>query len=126
MALLSTCVAFLAPLIYLENQELIDSQIEHASHVIGQQTSQIKDITAQHTSKGFDTVKQYTGTYTAKAQEAIGSTGFGQSRQKIPQVNTGNPAVNEGDFPSAPKSDFMADPAAAPVAPVEAEGPIVA
>jgi hypothetical protein len=114
MALIGTTVAFLGPLIYLENKEVIDQQIEHASHVIGQQTTQIKDITAQHTSQGLDTVKQYTSTYTAKAQEAIGSTGFGQSRQKIPEVNSSKPVAKQSDFPTAPKSNLESDFPSAP------------
>ncbi|KIV84283.1 hypothetical protein PV11_00072 [Exophiala sideris] len=117
MSLLSTCVIFLGPLIYLENKQLIDSQLQNASNVIGHQTSQIKDLTVEHTSKGLDTVKQYTGTATAKAQELVGS-----AKQKIPQpatststgsstgisTGTGKAPVKENDFPSAPKTEFPA------------------
>jgi len=103
MSLLFTCVIFLGPLVYLENQELIDAHLENASHVIGQQTSQIKDLTAQHTSKGFESMKQYTGTYAAKAQEMVGS-----ARQKIPAPTTNKPAVDAADFPKAPQTDFPA------------------
>ncbi|EXJ90232.1 hypothetical protein A1O1_03331 [Capronia coronata CBS 617.96] len=100
VALVGTVVAFLGPLVYLENKELIDSQLQHAGHIINQQTSQIKDLTAQQTSKGLESVKQYTGTYAAKAQEVVGS-----ARQKIPSP-TATKSVNEADFPAAPKSDF--------------------
>lgn len=78
---------------------MIDSQLEHVGEIIGQQTNQIKDLTAEHTSKGFDTVKQYTGAYTAKAHDLVGN--IGASRQKIP-----TPAVKEDAFPSAPKTDL--------------------
>lgn len=100
-ALFSTIVIFLGPLIYIENKELIDSQLEHVGKIIGQQTNQIKDLTAEHTSKGLDTVKQYTGAYTAKAHDLVGN--IGASRQKIP-----SPAVKENAFPSAPKTDLPA------------------
>ncbi|KAK7887749.1 hypothetical protein LTR67_009652 [Exophiala xenobiotica] len=107
LSLLSTCVIFLGPLIYIENKEVIDAQLENAGNIIGHQTSQIKDLTAQHTSKGLETVKQYTGTATAKAQEMVGS-----ARQKIPSPTTttgsGKAPVQEGDFPSAPKTEFPA------------------
>jgi len=123
MSLLSTCVIFLGPLIYLENKEMIDAQLQNAGNVIGHQTSQIKDLTAQHTSKGLDTVKQYTGTATAKAQELVGS-----ARQRIPQPATNTTGTTgttsststtgtngtskapfpENDFPSAPKTDLPA------------------
>lgn len=102
-SLLATCIAFLGPLVYIENKELIDSRLEHAGNVIGQQTSQIKDLTAQHTSKAFESIKQYTGTCATKAQEVVGS-----ARQKIPSPTATKPAVKEADFPTAPKSDFPA------------------
>lgn len=101
MALIATSVIFLGPLIYLENKELIDAQLQHAGHVIGQQTSQIKDLTAQHTSKGLESVKQYTGTAAAKAQDLVGT-----ARQRIPSPTTGKAPVKENDFPSAPKTDL--------------------
>ncbi|KIW66277.1 hypothetical protein, variant [Phialophora macrospora] len=101
MALIATSVMFLAPLIYLENKEFIDAQLEHAGHVIGQQTSQIKDLTAQHTSKGLESMKQYTGTAAAKAQDFVGT-----ARQKIPSPTIGKAPIKENDFPSAPKTDL--------------------
>ncbi|KAL2410799.1 hypothetical protein ABEF95_001248 [Exophiala dermatitidis] len=116
VALVAANVAFLGPLIYLENRELIDAQLEHAGHIINQQTHQIKDLTAQHTSKGLESVKQYTGTAAAKAQEVVGS-----ARQKIPAPSTvagsttssnTNKPVKEADFPSAPRSDLPAQSAA--------------
>ncbi|KAJ9601912.1 hypothetical protein H2200_013582 [Cladophialophora chaetospira] len=101
MALIATSVIFLGPLIYIENKELIDGQLEHAGHIIGQQTNQIKDLTAQHTSKGLESVKQYTGTAAAKAQDLVGN-----ARQRIPSPTTGKAPVKENDFPSAPKTDL--------------------
>ncbi|KAL6246611.1 hypothetical protein RBB50_006849 [Rhinocladiella similis] len=101
LSLFFTCVVFLGPLVYIENKEVIDAQLQHAGEVIGHQTNQIKDLTAQHTSRGFETVKQYTGTATAKAQEAIGG-----ARQRIPSPTTAKPSIKEGDFPSAPKTEF--------------------
>ena len=99
-ALFSTIVLFSAPLIYIENKEVIDAQLDHAGKIIGQQTNQLKDLTAQHTSKGLDTVKQYTGAYTAKAQDLVGN--IGASRQKIPPQSP----VKEESFPSAPKTEL--------------------
>lgn len=115
MALIGTSVIFLGPLIYIENKELIDGQLEHAGNVIGQQTTQMKDLTAHHTSKGLESVKQYTGSATAKAQELVGT-----ARQRIPSPTTGkapvqdrdfpsttsNAPVRDHDFPSAPRSEF--------------------
>jgi hypothetical protein len=120
MTLLSTCVIYLAPLIYVKNKEAIDGQLEHASEVITAQTHQIKDIAGERTSKGFESVKQYTGDYAAKAQDLMGS-----ARQKIPAVGGGQskPAVKASQFPAAPKSEPVQEkqePAAAADAPIPA------
>jgi hypothetical protein len=102
MALISTCVIFLGPLIYIENKELIDGQLQQASDVIGQQTSQLRDLTAQHTSKGLDTMKQYTGTAAARAQDLVGT-----ARQKIPTPATSTKTTTqESDFPAAPRTEL--------------------
>ena len=102
LTLLSTCVIYLAPLIYVKNKEIIDGQLEHASGIITSQTNQIKDIAGEQTSKGYESVKQYTGEYAAKAQNLMGS-----ARQKIPARVGGQSksAVNESEFPAAPKSE---------------------
>jgi len=103
-ALFATSVVFLTPLVYVSNKELIDYQIQHASEVVGEQTTQLKNLTAEHTSKGLESVKQYTGDYTALASEYIG-----KSRQKIPPLANGsntNSDFNAANFPDAPKNEF--------------------
>lgn len=83
---------------------MIDQQLEHANKVVTQQTQQIREITAEQTSKGFETVKSYTGDYANLASEYIG-----KSRQKIPVINGNSTAtsdVKDGDFPKAPAVDF--------------------
>lgn len=105
-ALFATSVTFLVPLVYTQNKEFIDSQYEHVSQVVDQQTQQLKSITAEQTSKGLDTVKAYTGDYANLASEYIG-----KSRQKIPMAATNggsqsSSAVKSDDFPQAPKTDL--------------------
>lgn len=106
-ALFATSVIFLVPLVYTQNKEFIDSQYEHATNVVVQQTEQLKTITAEQTSKSLETVKAYTGDYANLASEYIG-----KSRQKIPAMPGTNGAtqstnsVKSEDFPQAPKTDF--------------------
>lgn len=103
-ALFATSVVFLVPLIYTQNKEFIDAQYEHASTIAAQQSQQLRDLTAQHTSKGLETVKAYTGEYAAVASEYIG-----KSRQKIPMPATNGNAKSghqEADFPKAPSTDL--------------------
>ena len=124
MALLSTCVIYLLPLIYVSNKELIDGHLENTGRIISEQTQQVKAMAGEHAGKGFETVKTYTNDYTNKASEYVG-----KSRQKIPampgqgqtqspiqsQSQTQDPlqsaqsAVKENDFPSAPRSELPSD-----------------
>lgn len=98
MALLSTCVLFLAPLVYVMNKELIDGHVEKTSQIVSEQAQQVKALAGEHAGKGFEAVKSYTGEYTNKATDYIG-----KSRQKIPSAQ---PAVKQEDFPTAPKHDL--------------------
>lgn len=113
LTLISTCIVFLGPLVYIQNKELIDGQLEHASGVINAQATQVKDLTAHHTSKGIESVKAYTGDYAAKASDLVGS-----ARQKIPtpatakREPTSSTSINENSFPNAPNSDLPSGAAA--------------
>ena len=102
LALLSTCVAYLTPLIYLQNQEFIDEQINHVQGVISAQAAQVKDLASEHAGKGLESMHAYTGAAAAKAQELVGT-----ARQKIPSPPLAKSrAVKENDFPAAPKTDL--------------------
>lgn len=106
LSLLGTCVIFLGPLIYVQNQEFIDEQINHASGIVSAQATQVKDLASQHAGQGFETVKAYTGAGAAKAQELIGT-----ARQNIPSPlqSKSQPAsgstIKEEAFPTAPKTE---------------------
>lgn len=110
-ALFSTFVIFLVPLVYTSNKELIDEQLAHASNVVNEQTKQVQELAAQHTSKGLESVKQYAGDYGSVASDYIY-----KSRQKIPLPaangsSTNGSAVKDNDFPAAPKTDLPASSA---------------
>lgn len=92
LALIATTVVFLTPLIYTTNQELIDSQLKHASEIVNAQTAQLKTAAQRHTEQATQITKQYMGDYTAKAQSLIkGARGT---------------ELKASDFPSAPKEDL--------------------
>ena len=136
---------FLAPLVYIQNQEFIDEHFNHAHHVINEQATQVKDLTAHHAGKGFESVKAYSSDYAAKAGEMVGS-----ARQKIPvpatttrqdnaqsvngtqglnaahgyndsQSLSGAQGVKSADFPIAPNSDLPSAAGADTVRPVTHE-----
>ncbi|KAF2262730.1 hypothetical protein CC78DRAFT_605771 [Lojkania enalia] len=99
LTLITTTVAYLAPLIYIKNQELIDSYLEQAGHVVNQQATQIRDLAAQHTGNAAKTFQTYAGEYTHKAQETIN-----QYRGR-----SASPEIKKEDFPSAPKTEPVAE-----------------
>jgi hypothetical protein len=110
LSLIFTTTLYLAPLVYIKNKDAIDAHLNHAGHIVNQQATQVKDLAAHHTGRATETVRSYAGEYTQKASEMIG-----QSRQKIPGINTnGSPhttvtkPVKADDFPAAPKEEPIA------------------
>lgn len=90
--MIATTVVFLTPLIYTTNQELIDSQIKHATEIVNAQTAQLRTVAQKHTEQATQLTKEYLGDYTAKAQSLIkGARGT---------------ELKASDFPPAPKEDF--------------------
>jgi hypothetical protein len=113
-------------LIYIQNQEFIDAQINHASEVVSAQATQVKDLASQHAGQSFETVKAYTGAGAAKAQELVGS-----ARQKMPSptLSKSQPAsgsnIKKESFPDAPKTEtFPTAPKTEPSS-TESSGPAV-
>nr|POE99379.1 reticulon-like protein 1 [Quercus suber] len=72
LALIFTTAVYFLPLIYLQNQELIDSQLSSASKIASDQTKQIRNIAQQHTSNAVSTSQSALKDASAKAQEMIG------------------------------------------------------
>ena len=99
MALLGASVVFLAPLIYVMNKEVIDSNLEYAGQVVSEQTQQVRDMAGQHTGKALESARSYAGEYAGAASDLLG-----KSRQKIPAMNNN---VKQEDFPTAPKTDIQ-------------------
>lgn len=107
LALIATTTAYLGPLIYLQNKEVIDAQIEKGYHIANQQATQLRDLAAEHTGNATKTLQGYTQQYTAKAQETIN-----QYRGR-----STSPEVKREDFPNAPKDEPVGVTTQEPVAP---------
>jgi hypothetical protein len=110
LTLIGTSVAFLAPLIYKTNKELIDTQISNASKIVNQQTEQVKSLASHHASVAASTTKQYVGDYSAKAQEIIGARARSQSPAATRSAPAAKAPVKEADFPVAPNEPFVSTP----------------
>lgn len=122
LSLIAVFTTYLAPLIYSNNKELIDQQVQHLSQIINSQASQVKDLAGHHTARATETVKAYAGDYSAKAQNYIGSA---RGRSTSPEVKTSStsktgsgvnnpvksepgqspPSYSSSDFPHAPKQE---------------------
>lgn len=113
LSLIAVSVIYLTPLIYINNKEIIDQQIQNITEVINSQANQVKEIAGHHAERATSTVKAYAGDYSAKAQEYIGSA---RGRSSSPEVNTSPapptksgpgdaPIYNSSDFPHAPKQE---------------------
>ncbi|SPN98602.1 related to cell wall protein cwl1 [Cephalotrichum gorgonifer] len=108
LAILGTTVAFVVPLVYTSNQELIDEQLKNAADIVSAQTAQLRSTAAQHTQQVAGLTKQYMGDYSAKAQNVLrGRSASPEVQQKtFPSAPTHQPSaasdIKEADFPSAP------------------------
>lgn len=116
LALISTSILFLSPLVYKTNKELIDRHINNASSVVNQQTAQVKQLASHHAARATDVTKQYVGDYSAKAQEMIGNA-RGRSTSPVASakpakadLKENSPAYKSEDFPAAPKEEFKSPP----------------
>ena len=99
LALIADSIIFLAPLIYVQNKELIDHHIANAGNVINDQANQVRELATQQTDRATEMVRQYTSEYTKKAQDMMG--GSSVSRQKA--------GLKTSDFPAAPKDEPVAN-----------------
>lgn len=106
MSLIATTIAYLGPLVYIKNKEVIDAQLEKGYDIANKQASQLKDLAAQHTGNAAKTFQGYTSQYTAKAQETINSY----------RGRSASPEVTREDFPAAPKHEPASASEKAPVA----------
>lgn len=101
LAIIGTTVAFLVPLIYTTNQELIDEQIKNASEAINAQTAQVRSIAQKQADQLTAMGKQYAGDYTGKVQQMLRGHG---GPPPVPG-KTESPKKAAPEFPSPPTEE---------------------
>lgn len=100
LAVIATTIAFVVPLVYTSNQELIDHHIKNASEVISAQTAQAREVAQRQAGQLTSMGKQYAGDYTGKVQEMI------RGRSASPEATTkAAPPAKEFELPSPPTED---------------------
>ncbi|KAI5199934.1 hypothetical protein E4T39_06001 [Aureobasidium subglaciale] len=87
LALLFTTLIYTVPLIYINNREVIDAQIENASTMVNEQTQQIRTIAAEQTQHATEIAKSTATDLSNRASELIG-----QAKQRAGQADAPNPA----------------------------------
>ncbi|KAL1592426.1 hypothetical protein SLS59_009779 [Nothophoma quercina] len=100
LALIGTVITFLGPLVYLQNKEVIDAQLEKGRSLASQQAAQFRDVASKQAANASQTVQGLTQQYTTKAQETIN-----QYRGRSPSAE-----VKKEDFPAAPNNDLRSEP----------------
>ena len=107
LGLIATVVAFIGPLIYLQNKEFIDAQLEKGYNIANQQAQQVKHLANQHAGNAVKTMQGYTQQATAKAQETVKQyRGRSDSAQNQTQTQT---QLKKENFPVAPKHDLASE-----------------
>jgi hypothetical protein len=114
LSLLAVSIAYLGPLVYITNREIIDAQIDSLQQTINSQAHQLKGLAEERTHHATGVVKQYVGDYSNKAQEYINirrSASPEISKAAGPAVKTEpepEALVKTPDFPEAPKDEPVA------------------
>jgi len=80
LILIADVCLFTLPLVYLQNQELIDAHLKRATDAVNQQVQQAKGLAAKHTG-------EYTNKAKAYANDLTGKVSSYQNRQKIPPTS---------------------------------------
>jgi len=59
LALLGTSTLYLAPLVYTQNKEFIDAQIQQGANIMAKQTQQVRDVSSQYANKAGESARMY-------------------------------------------------------------------
>jgi hypothetical protein len=108
LTLIATTIAYLGPLVYIKNKEVIDAHLVQAGNLASQQATQIRDLAAQHTGNAAKTFQTYAGEYTSKAQDTINQY---RGRSTSPEVKKEFPAVPTHEPAPEIKKEPVAEPA---------------
>ncbi|KAL2003740.1 hypothetical protein VTN02DRAFT_2505 [Thermoascus thermophilus] len=116
LSLIAVTIAYMGPLVYINNREEIDARIAHIQSLINAQTNEVKDLASQHTARAKVVVKQYVDEYSNKAHELVRtrrSASPEMAKVPSPQIkaepNFSEPAVKQEDFPEAPKAEPVSE-----------------
>ncbi|PYH92313.1 reticulon-like protein 1 Cwl1 [Aspergillus ellipticus CBS 707.79] len=109
LSLIAVTIAYMGPLVYINNREVIDAHIEHAQGVVNAQAHQLKGLAEERTSHATGIVRQYVDDYSAKAQGYMRRSASPEmAKVPSPVIKAepeSEPEVKTTDFPEAPKNE---------------------
>lgn len=117
LSLIGTFIAYLGPLVYMNNREIIDAQIEHAQSIVNSQAHQLRDIAEERTAHATGLMRQYVDDYSAKVQQYMPSPNrrsMSPEMAKVPaalKTESPEPEIKTSDFPEAPRDEPVGEQA---------------
>ncbi|KAL1957568.1 hypothetical protein VTO42DRAFT_5795 [Malbranchea cinnamomea] len=137
LTLLGVTVAYMGPLIYINNKEFIDEQINALQDIINAQTVHVKEMAETRTAHATEVVRHYVNDYRARAHDYVVSTRArhatpeAERRLAKPEELAGlqpergrepGTGLQHADFPAAPQTDIVPEVrAATPITEVKRE-----
>jgi hypothetical protein len=118
LSLIAVTIAYMGPLAYISNREIVDEQIHNAQELLNAQAHHVKGLAEQQTAHAKGLVKQYASDYSAKAQEYIGNRrSASPEATKVPSPVKTEPvsppsSFQHSDFPEAPRNEPVAESSA--------------
>ena len=115
LSLITVTVAYVGPLVYMNNSEVIDARVEEVQSIVNSQANQLKDLVEQRTVNATGMVKQYVDDYSNKAQEYIvprRSVSPEMTKAPSPAIKkepSVEPEIKASAFPQAPTDEIVAE-----------------
>ncbi|PWW74571.1 hypothetical protein C7212DRAFT_209511, partial [Tuber magnatum] len=106
LLLLTTITAFTAPLIYLQNQEVIDEQIQWANEYANAQLANGRQMAEKYIDDASMRARATATELTQKVQSYAGKKSPTTEKSQASSLSENNSPAHE--FPDAPKSDIPA------------------
>lgn len=150
LALIGATVAYMGPLVYMNNKVIIDEKIDAIQEIVNAQTVHVKEMAETQTAHATDAVRHYVNDYRTKAHDyvAIRSRQASPETEKVPsnvgqmhtikaeETGTLQPeivpeaveidnTVQQTEFPTAPLTEPFLDSASAAQALAEARNEMV-
>jgi hypothetical protein len=95
LALMFTTLIYTIPLVYVNNREVIDAQINNASTLINEQAEQVRTIAAEQTSHAAELAKSTANDLSNRASTLIGQAKSRAGQADAPNPGNLNPAKDE-------------------------------